>query len=70
MSYTIHQVLRACLAFGMNEVERDNFERFLRFPHAGPQVLEHPKFTTQLYIKLRDLGLDDDQVVEVLEAMR
>lgn len=70
MSYPMHSILRACLAFGMSEAERDAFERILRFPHTGPKVLEHPRFTNELYIKLRDMGLDDDQVVIVLEAMK
>lgn len=66
----MHQILRTCLEFGMSEAERDAFERSLRFPHTDPGILEHPKFTNNLYIKLRDLGLDDNQVTEVLEAMR
>lgn len=70
MSYTIHQILRTCLEFGMSEQERDAFERRLRFPHVDPSILEHPKFTSNLYIKLRDIGLDDDQVSEVLGAMQ
>lgn len=69
MNYNIHQVLRACLAFGMTEDERDGFERILRFPHTEPKVLEHPKFTTPLYLKLRDMGMDDVQVLAVLEAI-
>jgi hypothetical protein len=69
MSYPIHAVLRACLTFGMSEAERDTFERILRFPHTGPKVLEHSKFTNELYIKLRDMGMDDVQVLSVLEAI-
>jgi hypothetical protein len=70
MSYTIHQVLRTCLSFGMSEQERDAFEVLLRFPHITPELSQHPKFTCNLYIKLRDIGLDDDQVSEVLGAMQ
>ena len=69
MSFTTHQVLRTCLSFGMSEAERDQFEALLRFPHMPDDIRNHPKFNTALYIKLRDLGLDDPTVREVLGAL-
>jgi hypothetical protein len=53
----------------MTEAERDSFEVLLRFPHADVRVTKHHQFTCNLYIKLRDLGLDDNQVLDVLEAL-
>lgn len=69
-SFTFGQVMNTCHNYGMTENDQLCFMFLLLYPNTPEGVTKHSQWSLRSYMALRELGLDDDQIVKYWEVTK